>query len=493
MTRATGPAPIRGPLTITVALAGAAGLALAQYPGSTVPFVAFNAAFIGLLALALPRPRLYVYTFLALFLFLGFWGKLWVHFALGFPFVEPTGAFDGAGASWDRALWIGATGAAGFALARAVQLVFHRSHQVVELIGSDTRPVPQWFVEHRRAVWIATGAAVAGLNVWNVGAAFYQIGVNPRLVLPLGLNVPIAWFINVGFGLLVAVLVHWELRSRPRNAATALLAPVAEAIACSGSTLSRSAYVLHAGPYVLAAIERHRELSALVVRGRRAALAGALVLGFGVSLVLVQALRASLYFAPAPPPALNAAAPAQLQTPAPEVRAARESYFVQLMRQVPFLMVHRWVGLEGVLAVSAYSRTSIGLLREAMLENPNEGANSLYQRIARSFYADSDRFTFLTLPGTIGVLAYSGSLMVVLLGAALIAAAAIGTEVAAARGTGNPFLLAVAGAAMANVVSNLNFPYLAAIFLAQLWVALAAIRLLHLGPTAPRAEMRHTQ
>ncbi len=45
------------------------------------------------------------------------------------------------------------------------------------------------------------------------------------------------------------------------------------------------------------------------------------------------------------------------------------------------------------------------------------------------------------------------------------------TPEVARRWTGNPFLLAVSGAALANVVSQTTFFYLTLIFLLQMWVA----------------------
>jgi len=77
------------------------------------------------------------------------------------------------------------------------------------------------------------------------------------------------------------------------------------------------------------------------------------------------------------------------------------------------------------------------------------------------------------------VLLFSGSLMIVAAGMALIVGVLLLTEAAAARWTGNPFLMAVAGAALANVVSQTTFFYLTAVFLLQLWVAIAFIAVLH--------------
>ena len=62
---------------------------------------------------------------------------------------------------------------------------------------------------------------------------------------------------------------------------------------------------------------------------------------------------------------------------------------------------------------------------------------------------------------------------IVVAGTAFIGVVLVLTEEAARRLTGNPFLLAVAGAALANVVAKTTFFYLTPIFLLQLSVAIA--------------------
>jgi hypothetical protein len=51
----------------------------------------------------------------------------------------------------------------------------------------------------------------------------------------------------------------------------------------------------------------------------------------------------------------------------------------------------------------------------------------------------------------------------------------LATEEAAHRWTGNPFVLAIAGAGVANVFCQSTFPYLTLIFTLQIWVALGVI------------------
>jgi hypothetical protein len=137
--------------------------------------------------------------------------------------------------------------------------------------------------------------------------------------------------------------------------------------------------------------------------------------------------------------------------------------------------VHRWVGLEGVLVVSSLDNRGQEALVAALKDDAKRGGDSLFQQHARTYFlaADSKTYTFLSNAGVVAILFYSGSFLIVAAGMAMIVAVLMATERLARRATGNPFLLAVAGAAAASVVSQMTFPYLSLIFLVQLWVGIA--------------------
>ena len=85
------------------------------------------------------------------------------------------------------------------------------------------------------------------------------------------------------------------------------------------------------------------------------------------------------------------------------------------------------------------------------------------------------------------LLLFSGPLAVVFAGMAAIMLVLILTEEITRRWTGNPFLLAVSGAGLANLVSQMTYPYLTSIFLLQLWIAvgfLAIIERWHISKPA---------
>jgi hypothetical protein len=447
-------------------LAAAAGITLISagviivsslYPGSNLVFFFFNACFFALVALALPRPRLYVYTFAVAFLGLGFWLKVIYH-ALAAPgFVEPVGDFSNTSAEWDSALLVAACGALGVTASRLAHLWWFRS--AIESDRIQAKGPPRWFVRSEKSIWLLTIFLIIVINAANLHFAFYQIGVRPKLLLPLRGHVLLAWLVNIGLALWVAALVWWHYQARG-TLGRGLLVPIVESFLSSTSAFSRINFLLHALPYAFAIADRRRQL--LIAINRRwlyLLLAASLVL-FMVAAVAVFSLRVYHYYGYA------------TDLPGNEPLAGHIQRTIS--KQVPLLFIHRWVGLEGVLAVGAAERSPKRLV-EVLVESPKISTESIFQRTAKTAYISEnpEQFVFLANAGPVAILWFSGSLVIVFLGMAALAVVMFVTEEAACHWTGNPFLLALSGAALSNTIVQTTFSYLTLIFLVQLWLALA--------------------
>jgi hypothetical protein len=431
------------------------------YPGSALVLTFFTLCFCALVALIFPRPRLYGYAFLAAFLALGFWAKVLVHSIWAPGFIEPVGDFNGTPQAWDAALLAASLAALGLVATRGLHLFWRRR------MAEEERQLtaPAWFAQWRRPVWMLTLLLIVGFNAANLKFAFFQVGVNPLLVLPWHMTVPVIWLLNIGFALWIAALAWWDYRADPRTLSRSLLAAVAEAFLASTSAFSRFIYLVHAGPYWLVLFGRG--LRASLTRGRLLVLAGAFAGFLALSIAVVFVLRVYVLYGYA------AGTPASSESLSDHAQRTAA-------RQLPALLVHRWVGLEGVLVVGSAAAPGARLLVEAITDDPRLGGKSLFQRVAKVHYLSEQpgQFTFLSNAGPVAVLLFSGSLTIVFAGMALIGLLLIATEEAARRLTGNPFLLAVSGAALANVVSQTTFFYLTLIFLLQMWVAVGFIAVL---------------
>lgn len=456
-------------------------LALPAYPGGIVSFVLFDLSFVAMLVLALPKPRSHVYLFFAGMLFLGFWAKLMLHMASGDNFIEPVGHFYGGAEDWDLALVVASVAAIGVSTARIIQLSL-AARSGIKPISFSAR-IPTWYTNRRKAVWIASLLAMLALHLLNFQVAFYQTGVNPRLILPYHLNAPLGWLISIGFALWLAVLVHWEFQSSPRSLASLLIGPVVESFVSSTSALSRSFYVLHSFAYFFAVGTQWAKAHVAFSCRKLVTLVVLWTLCFGISLALVQFLRIHVYHLGYQPEFISVPGAGNLfvvttPTATPTPGAVMSNQIRPMVGQLSKLFVDRWIGIESVLAVSSSAQVGFPLLAEALREDPKKGSAGMYQIISNSGAVISDRFTFGSLPGVVGVLFYSGSFAIVLCGMMLVTMLMVATERAALRFTGNQFLASVMALGLANVVCQINFPYITAVYIAQLWVAIAFVWLL---------------
>lgn len=452
-----------GSIAIFLALATAS---LVTHSGSLAVLAAFHGCFFLLLALALPQPRSYFYFFFSAFLFLGFWPKVVMQIVWDPGFIDPVGDFSGTAEEWDAAFIAAIAGAAGLIIVRLGQLILARRKAPPS--PHRTLPLPDWYERFRGWIWAATLAGMILLNVLNFYYSLFQIGVNPKIVLPYKLNVPAAWLINVGFALWIAALLHWEQMMRTPRLATALLAPILEAMTSSIGTLSRLTYPLHTLPHCLTVLSQWSALRAHFPRRKVLQLAATFLLCFVFSIYAVFWLRVNIYY----------------YIP-PEV-SVRKQVHRTIAYQLPHLFVQRWIGLEGVLVASTAKDRNTDLLVQVMTTDPKLGTKSLYQQLAKVHYFSDNpqQFTFLANAGIVGLLLFSGSLAVVTAGIALIMFLLLAIEAWIVRALANDYFRSIAGAFAANVLVQTTFPYLTMIFFLQLCVAIlfvAGLQRIRLG------------
>ena len=122
------------------------------------------------------------------------------------------------------------------------------------------------------------------------------------------------------------------------------------------------------------------------------------------------------------------------------------------------LLVDRWVGLEGVMAVQSYGQKGSALLLEGITEKREIGKVPLYQEICRSHYRlmDAKTWQFGSLPGASAFLYYSGSVWIVMLGMAVLCFVLLVLERFIYVLTRNPILCALLGFNLANFVAQLG-------------------------------------
>ena len=439
----------------------AAPLAAHRFPGDTVQFALCSTVYIATLALCI-HPRIpYSALCLAVFLWLGIWVKLATHHILDYPalfgvsYMEPVGNFSFAGGAWNDVVLTATLGGAGLMLAMLLGLRARmRSHD------SDERSqpvVPAWYARYRAVAWTAGGVMLVAVVAANELLWMFKLGWRPRLALPWPFSGLLAWYFYIGAALYFAVLAGWDKAAGYRPW-TGLAAAGIEGLASAASTMSRSLFLFHAGADVLALL-REPPPRRKVGAWQLLMVVSAFIALFGVSVVWVTYSRylgpTALPIKQQPPEHSSDQATAQARSAPPQDRS------LSVVLHSPWffaLLIDRWPGLEGIMALSAHSGKSWDFFVRAAKERRTLDDVDLYTTISEPSYtrASTALYHYSANPGAIGLLYFSGSWWVVFFGMFGISLAAMALERAVDRVLGNPYATALVALYFAGIIIHLN-------------------------------------
>lgn len=398
-------------IRIFTLLFAAACLALAffagaRYEGHWLIYAAFTLTANALLFNGFRRNAIYFDTFIGLFLWLGFWLKLSVRVAFtAGRFSESIGAFNGSGVAFDHALTVASCGFAGLLVASFIrQRFFHYTAAPPSCAGQGLFEFYRTYRKTFIALFVLLALAVALSNIW---LGIYQRGMVVQTVLPFGLNGIYKWLLQFGLASIAALIIRFEIELQRNVSMMAIFPPLLECFLSNVSLLSRG-MILNAAALGLGGL---RTALAMKVRLDLKTMAAAVVtfaVLFAASVLSVNYLRASSV--------LGAIyAPTNETSEAPTL-AYNTTDFAETARDMTGpLFIDRWVGIEGVMAVSSSNRLGWALWAEAWQETFQEGQLSLYDRYfidSPYTYAgiDKTKHHFVSLPGVIAFFYYPGSL-----------------------------------------------------------------------------------
>jgi hypothetical protein len=491
-------------LAIIMAIATLAVLPL--YPGRAVVLLTFGAAVVGLAIAGCVASQSVFCRLLAIFLCLGFWAKLVVHL-LGVGLIEPTGAFDGSPEAWDRVLLV-ATVAIG---AAAVAVALCSMYDGFGALATENANVP---LDARLAIPIFVISATLAVALFCVNRwyAILTIGFVPRIALDSYVYLAISFIVSWGAILWLGTLAYWLVRQGRWPVDSLFYLAAIEGALATMSMASRAQMFLHVLAVVMLYVLWRRRLQWQIPLHRWIAIAGVAAALFAGSLAVVSVDRVLAFAtaAPLPPaPAPTATSPRPLPRaaapttpgaaplppgdtvesragtpPSLAPRTDARSFVLKLkhvQHELSRLVVMRWLGLEGVMAMTAADGLGLPLFREMLYERPEAGNDAIFQRISNSQYERLRDFVFLTLPGPITVLASSDSFLVVALGMMLLVFWGYLIERFADVWTANPVASSVVGCALAFLVANMNFPRTLFFFSLTLVGALMLIGFFRMG------------
>ncbi|WP_036303329.1 hypothetical protein [Methylotenera sp. L2L1] len=407
---------------------------VANYTGSCLHYTVFSFVFLAMLISGLYRQVSYGYLFLVAMLWLGFWLKLTVHLLIDYPFGEPIGFFDRTPVAWDNVLLSASVGSVGVILARFLYHFYKQPSSI--LAQNSTFAVPSWYVNERCWIWAGLIFLCIFVATINVLFGIQQSGLVSNTILLWPLNAVIYLLLASGFSFCVATLLWWDI-ALGRKVSKVVYFVLLEAFSSTISILSRGTYIFHVIPQMFA-LYKNKELVFGWSRKNIILMTIVFVMLFAISNPIVNMMRAYLY-----------------SNNTQEITFADSG--ISLGAFMKF-SVDRWIGLEGVMAVSMYPLKGSDLFIEAMTEHGGVGKSTIYQEVCQAHYRfmNMSKFQFASVPGAIAFLYFTGNLWAVAVGMIFLVFVLLLSESLIFRFTGNPLLSALWGGVTANAVAQMG-------------------------------------
>lgn len=471
--------PVLAAVWVVVALATLPTLLV--HNGSTHNVLLLAASFAAVLTVLVLRPFSAFFAALVFFLGMGLWVKFVFHMITGTPFIEPVGDFRPTVAAWDEVLVVSSVALLGIA---AAMLLDWRLGGPLPAERAEIGRSPTY---RRIEPWLAIASVLVALacfaSNWYYG--FVKYGVDHVVILPRPVHIAVTFVVLWGAALWLACMGFWAWSGNRLSMTALLVLGMVQGLLAGVSNASRARYVFHAMAFGLGWIALLRDKAARLGPLRMVVLAALGAALLALSLFLVSLDRIVMYQTGATAAQLSQGRPIPFKpgsgAEGQDGKSSKWSSVVtnetaaEMAGQISRLFVSRWIGLEGVMSVVAYDGKGAELLWQGVTESPTIGNDGLYEKISKSTYVKLPGLTFLTTAGSVAILYYSGSVLVVFLGIFGLSLAGVWSERLASRLTASPMAGSVVAVAVANFIAQVNQPYVPFVFTLEMLGACAMV------------------
>lgn len=411
------------------------------YLGSKVLLYIYSLLFFLYLSYVIFYNKIFFNLFLGILLFLGFWLKLIVHiYTENMNFYEGIGAFQSTKEQLDRLLIVISVGVIGFFLATVVSNIILAKYKKNYF---DLLTTNKLIYSSKKRILFAILLIIGSILFAAINFYFkiYQRG-NISQISSFAIRGFFAWGLLFGFATLVNVFVLCEFKNN-RGMYLAVFVALTEALFSSVSLLSRG-FILNSSAFLLALFiakfKTFRQNASLLLFSLVVSL-----FYFYCSLKIVSSIRY-----------IEHVNQIEKYTTENVIENGMKSNVSSDIRK---LIVDRWVGLEGVMATSTYSKDRFEAFINIWKEKPAAGTSYYDREVSRSAYYNtvSSQQSFVTLPGFIGWIALLNRLDLLLFACLSIGIFCAGLEIFASIWIGNIFTSALIGQVMAFRISHFGY------------------------------------
>lgn len=443
-------------------------------------------SFATLLSLSISRPffGLYAFTFyffmmycfsarqpyvsmkiLAVLLYLGHFSKCCLHFIFKYTYPEPTGLFGFLPENWNTYFQLTMTGLIFIVVSielikklKCKNIAFPKETELISQSNLTIKIFP---------LVLATALAITLISYFNYKLGIYIIGLHPKTLLAFPLNAIISWLIYIGIAISISILFwnsYWLTQNSTARFSLFLLV-VFEASLFSISTLSRGMFIYHILPYVIIFVV----YSTGSLKNKKIFLSQVLILStvFVTSVILVNKLRDNVYImnitqenasSLTSPNINNSATPPtpSVTTTPPVASTPPLNQINQRLKLLFALAIDRWVGLEGLMAVSTYPYRSDDLILHAITNTRKVGEPDFTETITKSVFGKMTQYSFSSLLGVLAYIFLTKNLLISFVVCLILIFSIIGSE-HLLQATMNPLSALLVSFFVLNMIYQINF------------------------------------
>lgn len=380
-------------LLIFIAITLLAAYASVNYSGNIIVYLLFTLLANLLLYFGFSKNAIFFDAFIGMFFWLGFWLKLTLRVAFfdGF-FHEAVGNFDKSGVAFDRSLLVASCGLSGLLLVSMIRrkLFFNYYNKIHNFPNKN---LFNFYKRYRSAYILLFVLLFLFIAISNVLLGIYQRGSITQTELPFGFNGFYKWMLLFGLASFSALILNFEFKIHKKISLLVFFLTLLESFFSNVSMLSRGMILNFSALFYGLIISS--KINAIKLRLRFLLVSFSIFAALFISSVLlVNQLRLNFY--------LDSDSESNTQEiNTQEIRAMTAPLFID-----------RWIGMEGVMAVSSYPNLGWDLWRKALKESYNEKEASFYDKnLIKSPYEKTDKTKhhFITLPGIVAFFFYPGS------------------------------------------------------------------------------------
>ena len=358
-------------------------------------------------------------TFFSLLLWLGFWFKFSVQIAfLNGMFPEGFGRFSHDPQAYDEVILISQIAIFALIFSSYLREKFIYSYVNLELNKKEPQNLINFYLKFRKRIIYLLFLLILITVFINFNFSFFQKGTIPNFILPFGLNNIFKWLLMFGFASFFSIIIYMEFLLKKKKRKNILKFGFLENFFSSIASISRA--MIFNSTALFFGYYRMMELSNLKIDKKTFIKYYFLIcVLFLVSLIIVSKIRQTNDF-PIGHQVHEYVPIIQVEDQADLIPALKPiieplNDFILEFNQILFLIAGRWVGVDSLMAVQSIENKGFGLIYESLNEK-FDYSNSFYENKIKGsfhFYKRDPKVYTIYVPGIVGYLYYSNSLIFV--------------------------------------------------------------------------------